>query len=77
MDIKVSYDSSVTASNFSGGAAEEAQFKNAINYVIGLFDQLFTNPISFTIDVGWGEAAGNVDSVLRSGGKLRQQLHLW
>ena len=59
MDIKVSYDSSVTASNFSGGAAEEAQFKNAINYVIGLFDQLFTNPISFTIDVGWGEAAGN------------------
>jgi hypothetical protein len=56
MQINVVYDPSVNASNFSGGAPEMAQFENAISYVVNLYDSLFTNNVSFTIDVGWGEA---------------------
>jgi hypothetical protein len=37
------------------GASEEAQFKSAIKYVVNLYDNLFTNNITFTIDVGRGE----------------------
>jgi hypothetical protein len=63
MQINVVYDQSVNAGNFTNfaadgfpsGAAEEAQFKSAINYVVNLYDSLFTNNITFTIDIGWGE----------------------
>ena len=43
MQINVTYDASVSPTNFSGGAAEEAQFKNAISYVVNLYDNLFVN----------------------------------
>jgi hypothetical protein len=54
MNIIPSYDSSVNPSNF-GGIAEENAFKNAIKYVIAYYDQLFANPITITIDIGYGE----------------------
>jgi hypothetical protein len=59
MQINVAYDASVSPTNFSGGAAEEAQFKNAISYVVNLYDNLFVNDVTVNINVGWGEAGGN------------------
>jgi autotransporter passenger strand-loop-strand repeat protein len=50
MKINVVFDSSV--------ASAPAGFTTAINYVVNLYDTLFTNPISITIDVGWGEIDG-------------------
>jgi hypothetical protein len=66
MIIVPNYDSSVTANSFtkyaadgfSSGAAEEAAFKTAITYVINLYDSLFTNNVTVTINVGWGEVNG-------------------
>src|SRR5271166_2033308 len=66
MNIVVVYDSSVNASNFtnyaadgfSSGAAEEAAFKNAIQYVVNLYNSLFTNNVTVKIGVGWGEIDG-------------------
>jgi autotransporter passenger strand-loop-strand repeat protein len=63
MNIIVSYDPSVTPGKFTNFAAdgytsevaEENAFKKAITYVVDLYDSLFTNNVSFTIDVGWGE----------------------
>jgi Hint domain len=54
MDIKINWDTSVD------GAPQE--FKNAINYVVNLFDATFTNPVIINIDVGWGEIAGRAIS---------------
>jgi ELWxxDGT repeat protein len=59
MQISVNYDSSVTSKNFSGGALEEAAFKAAINYVVKYYDAIFTNPVTVTIDVGYGEYGPN------------------
>jgi hypothetical protein len=58
MIIKLSYDSSVTAGNFTGGAAEEAAFKGAMTYVVNELDSLFTNPVTINLKVGWGEYGG-------------------
>jgi autotransporter passenger strand-loop-strand repeat protein len=58
MQINVTYDSSVTPANFSGGQAEETQFENAVNSVVSLYDALFTNNVTINIVVGWGEADG-------------------
>src|ERR1700719_4152356 len=55
MKIDVVYDPSVNAGNFASGTAEEKQFKDDITYVVDLYDKLFTNNVTFTIDVGWGE----------------------
>ncbi len=74
MQITVVYDPSVAAGNFTNyatdgfrsGAAEEAAFKNAINYVVNLYDALFTNNTTFTIDIGWGED-GQQTTALPSG----------
>jgi len=74
MIINVVYDSSVTASNFtnyaadgfSSAAAEEAAFKNAIAYVVNLYDNLFTNNVTVKIGVGWGEVDGQ--TVTKSAG---------
>ena len=49
MDIEVSYDSNV--SSLSG--SEATLFKSAINYVVNLYDRIFTNPVTLLIDVGW------------------------
>ena len=55
MQINVVYDPSVNASNFAGGAAQMAQFRAAISDIVNLYDTLFTNNVTFTIDVGYGE----------------------
>ena len=66
MQIDVVYDSSVNATNFtnyaadgfSSRAAEEAAFKSAIQYVVNLYENLFTNDVIVKIGVGWGEIDG-------------------
>jgi autotransporter passenger strand-loop-strand repeat protein len=50
MDIKVTYDASVSAA--------PAGFKAAINYAIGILDAAFTNNVTVNIRVGWGEVDG-------------------
>jgi autotransporter passenger strand-loop-strand repeat protein len=54
MKINLTYNSTVTASNFSGGATEEAAFKSALNYVVSEYESLFTNPVTVNITIGWG-----------------------
>ena len=54
MKIDITYNSTVKASNFSGGATEEAAFKSAVNYVVKEYESLFTNPDTINITVGWG-----------------------
>ena len=44
--------------NLQQGAVEEAQFKNAINYVVDLYDHLFTNNVTVNIAFSWGEING-------------------
>ena len=62
MRINLSYDASVTWSNFNSnpnvGLLEEAAFKQAVQYAATIFDKLFTNNVTVTIDVGWGEIQG-------------------
>ena len=50
MQINVSFDQS--ASSLPTG------FVAAINYVVNYFDSLFTNNVTISIDVGYGEIAG-------------------
>jgi hypothetical protein len=51
MQINVSFDQAI--SSLPTG------FVSAVNYVVNYFDNLFTNPITMTIDVGYGEIAGS------------------
>ena len=50
MQISIIYDSSV--------ANAPAGFTTAITDAVNYLDKLFTNPISITIDVGYGEVGG-------------------
>jgi hypothetical protein len=50
LSFNITYDSSV-------GSAPAA-FKAAINYVVNLFEDIFTNPITINLDVGFGEVDG-------------------
>ena len=34
-------------------------FVTAVNYVVSYFDSLFTNNVTITIDVGYGEIGGS------------------
>ena len=52
MQIDATFDSSVLSSS----AATEIE--NAVDYVVNLYDSLFSNPITINIDVGWGEVDG-------------------
>ncbi len=52
MQIDATFDASVLTS----GVATEIE--NAVDYVVNLYDNLFTNPITINIDVGWGEVDG-------------------
>jgi len=52
MQINVTWDTSVLTSPLV------ASIEGAINYVVNQFENLFTNPITINIDVGWGEVAG-------------------
>ena len=63
MIINATFDSSVNPASFDPtnlqqGAVEEAQFKNAINYVVDLYDHLFTNNVTVNIAFSWGEING-------------------
>jgi autotransporter passenger strand-loop-strand repeat protein len=51
MQINVTYDASV--------AGAPAGFVAAIQYVVGLYENLFTNTATININVGWGEFGGN------------------
>jgi len=53
MQINLVFDSSVTSS------ANASQIEAALTYVANLYDQMFTNNITVTINVGWGEVAGS------------------
>ncbi len=55
MIINITYDSSVTASNFTGGSTEETAFKGAVTYAVNELESLFTNTCTINIVVGWGE----------------------
>jgi hypothetical protein len=50
VDIIVNWDSSV--------ASAPAGFKNSVEYVVNLYDALFTNAATITIAVGYGEIGG-------------------
>jgi autotransporter passenger strand-loop-strand repeat protein len=58
MLINISYDPTVISGNFSGGAAEEAAFKNAMTTVANELGSLFTNSVTINLEVGWGEYGG-------------------
>jgi hypothetical protein len=54
-----SYDRLLTALNNDGNATDQANYSgyvSAINEAIGKLESLITNPITITIDFGWGEA---------------------
>jgi hypothetical protein len=51
MQIVISWDSSTNSA--------PAAFVTTVNYVVQLFDQLITDPITVNIDVGWGEINGS------------------
>ena len=51
MQLIVNYDQSVNSL--------PAGFVSDVSYVTQYFDQLFTSPITVTIDLGYGEIAGN------------------
>lgn len=53
--INVSYDSSVSTAT----AAEQSGLQAAVNSAVSFMEGMFTNPVTITIDVGWGEVAGN------------------
>jgi hypothetical protein len=50
MNINVIFDSSA--------ASAPAGFEADVNYVVSLFDQIFTNPVTINVRVGWGEVHG-------------------
>jgi hypothetical protein len=50
MEINLTYDASV--------ASAPAGFKTVVQAVAQYFDSQFSNPITITIDVGWGEVGG-------------------
>jgi hypothetical protein len=50
MQINVTFDSSVSLAPVG--------FVAAVNYVVNYFDQLFPNPVTFSIHVGYGEING-------------------
>jgi hypothetical protein len=50
MKINVTFDPSA--------ASAPPGFEAAVNYVVGLFDSTFTNPVTINVDVGWGEVDG-------------------
>jgi hypothetical protein len=50
MNLNVSFDQSVSSL--------PAGFVNAVDYVVNLYDQLFTNNVTVNIDVGYGEIDG-------------------
>jgi hypothetical protein len=50
IQINVTFDSSVSLA--------PAGFVAAVNYVVNYFDQLFRNPVTFSIHVGYGEING-------------------
>jgi len=52
MNIVVTYESNVTAGNFPN-AGDEAAFKNAVSYVVNLYESLFTNNVTLDLNVGW------------------------
>jgi hypothetical protein len=58
MKINITYDSSVTSGNFTGGAAEETVFKNDVAYAVNILEGLFTNPVTIRLVVSWGEIQG-------------------
>lgn len=48
---------------FDPSAATAPQgFEADVNYVVSLFDSMFTNPVTINIDVGWGEVNGQAMS---------------
>ena len=51
MNLEVSYDSSA--------ATAPAWFQSAVSCVVSQYDALITNPVTVTINVGWGEENGN------------------
>jgi len=53
MQIDLVFDSSVTNN------ANASQIEAALTYVANLYDQMFTNSITITINVGWGEVGGS------------------
>ena len=52
MQINVTWDTSVLT------ASVATELEAGVNYVVNLYDSLFTNPVTINIDVGWGEVAG-------------------
>ncbi len=52
MQIDVTWDSSVLSSPVA------SSIEQAIDYVVGIYDSVFSNPITINIDVGWGEVDG-------------------
>jgi autotransporter passenger strand-loop-strand repeat protein len=63
LKINLNWDSSVTwqsfdANNQSIGQKEEAAFKQAVERAASVYENAFTNNVSVTIDVGWGELNG-------------------
>ena len=65
MQIDVTWDTSVLQ------ASVATEIETAVNYVVNLYDSLFTNPITINIDVGWGEVDGQTLGRGRSAKALR------
>jgi hypothetical protein len=54
MIINIQYDSTVT----SQSQTFQNQFKAAVNAAVAFYEHAFTNPITITINLGWGEVDG-------------------
>ena len=65
MDLNVTFDSSVSSA--------PAGFVTAVDYVVNLYDQVFTNNVTVNIDVGYGE----IDGQALSSSDLGQSMFLF
>ncbi len=55
LQISVTFDQSVLGLN----PTLASEIESAVDYAVGVYEGLFTNPITINIDVGWGEVDGH------------------
>lgn len=58
MQINIDYNSSVTSLETSDPTLF-SEYTGAVNTAVQTLENDFTNPVTLTINVGWGEFAGN------------------
>ena len=82
MNIIASYDTSLSRLNNDGSAADQATYNgytSAIATAVNYYDTVLTNPITVTIEFGWGEDRGLAipSGDLATGGPMTGTTYSW